>query len=70
MMNLNLKLKQLRKERNLKQTELADAIGISLRAYQYYESGERNPDIIILEKLADYFNVSTDYLLGRMDKNL
>lgn len=67
---MNLKLKQLRKERNLKQTELADAIGISLRAYQYYESGERNPDIIILEKLADYFNVSTDYLLGRMDKNL
>lgn len=65
MANLSSRLKQLKKERNLKQTEIAESIGISLRAYQYYESGKRNPDTSVLEKMADYFQVSTDYLLGR-----
>jgi len=54
--------------RGLLQKDIANTIGISLRAYQYYERGERTPDIEILEKLADYFQVSTDYLLGRTEK--
>lgn len=67
MANLSVRLKQLKNERNLLQKDIANAIGISLRAYQYYESGERKPDIDILEKLADYFEVSSDYLLSRTD---
>lgn len=66
--NFSTRLKQLKNERNLLQKDIADSIGISLRAYQYYESGERKPDIDILEKLADYYGVSADFLLGRTEK--
>ncbi|MCI8484729.1 MAG: helix-turn-helix transcriptional regulator [Lachnospiraceae bacterium] len=68
MANLSSRLRQLKKEQNLTQIEIANSIGISIRAYQYYESGVRNPDTIILGKMADYFQVSTDYLLGRVDE--
>ncbi|MCI8484730.1 MAG: helix-turn-helix transcriptional regulator [Lachnospiraceae bacterium] len=67
MPNFSERLKDLKNERNLFQKDIANAIGISLRAYQYYEAGERKPDIEILEKLADYFEISTDFLLGRTD---
>lgn len=58
------RLKELREERGVSQRELAKTIGISKGAVYYYESG-RTPDIVTLEKIADYFSVSTDYLLGR-----
>lgn len=67
MTSLSERLLQLKKERNLLQKEIANSIDISLRSYQRYESGERYPDSNTLSKLADYFNVSTDYLLGRTD---
>lgn len=67
MANLSSRLKQLKNERHLLQKDIAEGIGISLRAYQYYESGERKPDVEVLEKLADYFQVSADFLLGRTD---
>lgn len=54
-------------ERSLLQKDIAQAAEISLRTYQRYESGERLPDTDVLSKLADFFNVSTDYLLGRSD---
>ena len=41
-------------------------LGIGL-AYYRYESGKRLPDVAILTKLADFYNISTDYLLGRSD---
>ena len=47
------------------QKDLAKYLNITTSAYGYYEQGKRNPDIEILRKLADYFDVSTDYLLGR-----
>jgi transcriptional regulator with XRE-family HTH domain len=53
--------------RNSLQKDIATAAGISLRTYQRYESGERVPDTETLMKIADYFNVSTDYILGRSD---
>ena len=65
MPNLSDRLKQLKIERKLLQKNIANDIGISLRAYRYYENGERNPDSDTLVKLADYFGVSVDYLLGR-----
>lgn len=57
-------LKILRKLKNTKQSDIADCLGISAQAYGHYESGRRqpNPDTII--KLADYFGVTTDCLLG------
>lgn len=59
------RLKGLREENGISQRELADIIGISKGAVYYYESDGRAPDIVTLEKIADYFDVSTDYLLGR-----
>ncbi len=59
------RLKTLRRERGITQQELADAIGISKGGLCYYENTNRAPDITVLEKFADYFKVSADYLLGR-----
>lgn len=61
------RLKQLRTSKNIVQKEIADHLEISVRAYQHYETGTRYPDFQGINKLADYFNVSTDYLLGRSE---
>lgn len=58
------RLKQLRKERNLYQSEIAKIIGVTTSAYGYYENGKRDMSTDILTRLANYFNVSTNYLLG------
>lgn len=58
-----MNLKQLRKFNNLTQLQVANAIGISQRTYSNYEIGTREPDINTIIKLADYFNVTIDYLL-------
>lgn len=62
------RVKELRKERKKTQTEMAKFLGITPRAYQYYEGAEHYTDVPGLIKLADFFEVSTDYLLGRTDK--
>lgn len=59
------KLRELREEKGLLQKDVANFLNISTSAYGYYEQGKRNPDIENLSKLADFFNVSTDYLLGK-----
>ncbi len=59
------RLRELRKEKKLTQKQMADHLQCSLRAYQYYESAAHYPEIPDLIKLADFFGVSTDYLLGR-----
>lgn len=61
------RLKELRKERGLKQREMAEICGLKLRGYQQYEYEETYPTVPGLVFLADYFEVSTDYLLGRSD---
>lgn len=48
--------------------QVATACGIHIRAYQRYEAGEREPDFDRLITLADFLNVSADYLLGRTDQ--
>ena len=65
MATLSDRLQQLKTEKKLLQKDIAKDNNLSLRAYQYYERGERNPTSDILIKLADYFNVSLDYLVGR-----
>ena len=58
------KLKELRTERNITQKEIADFLECSPNVYSRYEIGARNPSYEILIKIADFYNVSTDYLLG------
>ncbi|MED4885052.1 MULTISPECIES: helix-turn-helix transcriptional regulator [Bacillus] len=59
------RLIKLRKQKKRTQQDMADYLGITRPAYTAYERGTRQPDYDTLEKLADYFEVSTDYLLGR-----
>lgn len=65
MITLSERLIKLKETNNLLQKDIAKSVGLSLRSYQRYEYGEREPTASIIIKLADYFNVSTDYLLGR-----
>lgn len=60
-----MKLKELRKSKNITQLDVATAIGISPQVLSRYERGEREPDYKTLCKLADFFGVSVDELLGR-----
>lgn len=62
------RLKSLRKERRWSSKEMAEYLEVSQRAYLYYESATNYPNIPGLLKLADFFGVSTDYLLGRSDQ--
>lgn len=57
----------LREQNNLTQQQLADKIGITRASLSHYEKNRREPDYKTLEKLADFFEVSIDYLLGRTD---
>ncbi|MGN8232315.1 helix-turn-helix domain-containing protein [Priestia flexa] len=61
------RLATLRKEKGISQYEFADRIGFSRGQVANYEQGKREPDYETLQKIADFFNVSTDYLLGRTD---
>jgi len=67
MANLSERLQFLKKDRKLLQKNIAKDNDLSLRAYQYYERGQSDPTSAVLIKLADYFNVSLDYLVGRTD---
>lgn len=68
MCDFSKRLKQLRTEHNLTQKELASATNIGMTTIQSYELNLRIPSITIAATLADYFNVSLDYLCGRSDE--
>ena len=61
------RLRELREERHLGQKEVAAVLGIRINVYQRYEYGERLIPIDKLMMLADYYQTSTDYILGRTD---
>lgn len=63
--DFNKVLKSLRLSKKLTQDELAKILKISRSTVGMYEKGDREPDYETLESIADYFNVSIDYLLGR-----
>lgn len=67
MSNFEERLIALRKERNLTQEELANKIGVTPQSVSKWETGQSMPDINLLIPLADFFEVSIDYLLGRID---
>lgn len=64
---LHKKLKMLRENSKLTQDDVARVLNIARGTYTHYEIGKRKPDYDTLCKLADFFNVSIDYLLGRTD---
>lgn len=67
-MVLGDRLKHLRNAKNLTQTQLSKELNISRGTYAHYEINKREPDFDTLQKLADFYNVSTDYLLGRSNE--
>ena len=64
-MNFGDSFKRFRQERGLTQQQIADTLHIHKQAYQRYESGRVIPSIEVLVKIADAYDLSTDYLLGR-----
>lgn len=64
-----MKLRELREQKGVTQKEVAEAIGCTATVYSRYERGEREPDISTLCSLADYFEVSTDTLIGYIKKH-
>ncbi len=62
------RLRELREERDITQKELGKLVNVSARVIGYYEANDRFPkDENVLKTIADYFNVSVDYLVGRTD---
>ena len=64
---LGERLRELRKNRSMTQEELGKIINVTKVSVSGYENGNRSPDTETLQKIADFFDVSTDYLLGRDD---
>jgi len=58
-------LKSLRQEFGISQQRLADAVNVSQQSINQYENHKIEPDIAVLSRLADYFNTSIDYIVGR-----
>ena len=57
-------LKLIRKRRNLNQLKVALDLNISREALSHYENGKRNPDLRMLRRMSEYFNVSIDYIIN------
>ena len=58
----------LREQNGLTQEQAAKEIGIAYRSYRRYEAGEREPGVTALIRIADYYGVTIDYLVGRTDR--
>ena len=64
---METRIRNLREDNDLTQTELSKYLKISQVAYSYYESGKRSIPLELLSKLADFYKTSIDYLLYRTD---
>ncbi len=62
------RLKDLREDKDMKQVQIAELLGIQQTVYSRYERGYQNIPIEHLILLANFYNVSTDYILGRTDE--
>lgn len=65
---MTLRLRDLREDRDKSQTEMAALLGCSQQTYSRYENEKVQMTYAVLDRLADYFGVSVDYLLGRTDE--
>lgn len=63
--NFPVRLKELRQRKKVSQSELGSFLSLDKSTISLYESGKREPDFETIKKIADFFNVSTDYLLGK-----
>lgn len=70
MTQLPERLLELRRERHLSQKALVQEMGFALNTYVRYERGEREPTASALAQMADFYGVTTDYLLGRTEERL
>lgn len=61
------RLQKSRQQKKLTQKEVAEYLNMTERSYQHYEGGTRRPNYEVLVAIADYLEVTTDYLLGRTD---
>lgn len=61
------RLKSLRKEKGLKQSELAQALNVTQRKISYWETAQLEPDLLSLWKISNFFGVSCDYLIGKSE---
>lgn len=70
-MTINNRLKELRSAVGLNQSEMAEKLGVSVSSYQKYEREKNSimPSIEVLIKIAEFFGVSVDYLLGRENQS-
>ncbi|MCI8360679.1 MAG: helix-turn-helix transcriptional regulator [Clostridiales bacterium] len=59
------RLKDLREDKNMTQSQIAAVLGIDQRVYSNYETGKRNIPTKFVVKLADFYHTTTDYILGR-----
>ncbi|MBQ7581051.1 MAG: helix-turn-helix transcriptional regulator [Clostridia bacterium] len=64
------RIRDLREDRDLRQKDVAEAIGVDQRSLSNYETGKTIPDAETIIALADFFHVSTDYLLGHDSGNI
>ncbi len=64
------RIRELREDRDLRQIDVANATGIDQKTLSNYETGKTNPDSFAILRLADFFDVTSDYLLGRTENNL
>lgn len=64
-MDILNRIRDLREDVDLRQIDVANATGIDQKTLSNYETGKTNPDSYAIIKLADFFNVSADYLIGR-----
>ena len=65
MSGFSQRLEELRNQKKLSQEAAAKEFGVGLRTYQYYEHGQREPQLSTLVKIADFYGVTLDYLAGR-----
>ena len=62
------RIRDLREDKDMNQTQIAKMLGMSQTGYSKYETGENDIPTAILLKLADFYQTTTDYLLGRTDE--
>lgn len=66
--NIGYRISELRKQAGMSQFQLAKVLNIATSTLGMYETGKREPSLKVMNRIANYFNVTTDYLLGRPEK--
>lgn len=66
--NIGYRISELRKQTGMSQFQLAKVLDIATSTLGMYETGKREPSLKVMNRIANYFNVTTDYLLGRPEK--